>query len=68
MFYYIFSKKKEVVMNNEKDEIILRDDERQVCEVWTRVMGYYRPVSMFNEGKKTEFAARVYYEEKKFRF
>ncbi len=52
-------------MNNEKDEIILRDDERQVCEVWTRVMGYYRPVSMFNEGKKTEFAARVYFLEEK---
>ncbi len=22
---------------------------------WTRVMGYFRPVSHFNEGKKSEF-------------
>jgi len=28
--------------------VILSDDERQPCEVWTRVMGYHRPVSSFN--------------------
>lgn len=32
---------------------------RQKCEVWTRVMGYFRPVSQFNVGKKAEFAGRV---------
>lgn len=31
------------------------------CEVWTRVMGYYRPVSEFNRGKKSEFKERIYY-------
>ncbi len=31
---------------------------RQVCEIWTRVMGYYRPVSQFNAGKKSEFKDR----------
>ncbi len=30
-----------------------------VCEVWTRVMGYHRPVSSFNVGKKGEHAERV---------
>ena len=30
-----------------------------VCEVWTRVMGYHRPVSSFNIGKKGEHAERV---------
>ena len=32
---------------------------RQKCEVWTRVMGYFRPVSQFNAGKKAEHAERV---------
>ena len=43
--------------------IALRDDERQPCEVWTRVMGYHRPVSSFNKGKKSEFAERTYFRE-----
>ncbi len=29
------------------------------CEVWTRVMGYHRPVSSFNTGKRGEHAERV---------
>lgn len=33
-------------------EIELTDSERQPCECWTRVMGYFRPVSEFNQGKK----------------
>ena len=28
-------------------------------EVWTRVMGYHRPVSAFNVGKKAEYAERT---------
>ena len=36
------------------DTITLADDERQRCEVWTRVMGYHRPVASFNIGKKGE--------------
>ncbi len=38
--------------------IELLDEERQPCEVWTRVMGYFRPVSEFNIGKKSEYAER----------
>lgn len=37
----------------------LSDDERQPCEVWTRVMGYHRPVASFNRGKQGEYAERV---------
>jgi len=33
------------------------------CEVWTRVMGYHRPVSSFNVGKKGEHAERVSFRE-----
>ncbi len=31
------------------------------CEVWTRVMGYYRPVSQFNRGKQSEFNERRFF-------
>ncbi len=43
--------------------ITLADEERQPCEIWTRVMGYHRPMSSFNHGKKGEFQERVYYAE-----
>lgn len=43
--------------------ITLKDEERQVCEVWTRVMGYHRPMSSFNIGKKGEFHERTYFKE-----
>lgn len=36
---------------------------RQPVECWTRVMGYFRPVSQFNKGKKSEFAERVWFTE-----
>lgn len=45
------------------DGIRLTNEERQPCEVWTRVMGYYRPVSFFNTGKKGEFHERVEFVE-----
>ena len=43
----------------------LRDEERQPCEIWTRVMGYHRPMSSFNIGKKGEFHERKYFDEKR---
>ena len=42
----------------------LADEERQRCEIWTRVMGYHRPLSSFNVGKKGEFHERQYFTEK----
>lgn len=42
---------------------LLRDEERQRCEVWTRVMGYHRPVSSFNTGKQGEFKERQHFQE-----
>ncbi len=35
------------------------------CEIWTRVMGYHRPVSSFNKGKQGEFRERLFFEERK---
>jgi anaerobic ribonucleoside-triphosphate reductase len=37
----------------------------QPTEIWTRVMGYHRPVSSFNKGKKGEFAERKFFEEER---
>jgi hypothetical protein len=42
---------------------VLSDTERQPCEVWTRVMGYHRPVSSFNIGKKGEHKERRFFRE-----
>ena len=44
-------------------QIELCDDERQRCEVWTRVMGYHRPVASFNTGKKGEHYERKFFTE-----
>jgi hypothetical protein len=41
----------------------LRDEERTRCEIWTRVMGYHRPVAAWNPGKRAEHADRVYFNE-----
>jgi len=45
------------------DVIALTDAERQPCEVWTRVMGYHRPVASFNAGKQGEHAERRFFSE-----
>ena len=47
------------------DQEILEEnkDKRQECEVYTRIMGYFRPVSQYNKGKKSEFAERVWFTE-----
>lgn len=41
----------------------LTQQERVRCEVWTRVMGYHRPVSAFNPGKQAEHHERQYFRE-----
>jgi hypothetical protein len=43
----------------------LDNNERTVCEVWTRVMGYYRPTAAFNDGKKSECKERKCFIEDK---
>ena len=46
------------------EEIMTLDEkERQECEVYTRVMGYFRPVSQFNKGKQSEFNERKWFSE-----
>ena len=45
----------------ETQDITLTDDERQPCEVWTRVMGYHRPTESFNIGKQAEHRERKFF-------
>jgi anaerobic ribonucleoside-triphosphate reductase len=47
----------------DEQKIMLDDAERQRCEVWTRVMGYHRPVASFNIGKQGEHYERRFFEE-----
>ena len=37
--------------------------QRQKCEIWTRVMGYHRPISQWNDGKQSEAKERKYFKE-----
>lgn len=47
------------------NKVELSDKERQPCEVWSRVMGYHRPVDSFNKGKKAEYYERLCFKEEK---
>lgn len=37
----------------------------QKCEVFSRIVGYYRPIQLWNTGKKEEFKFRKTFSEKK---
>ena len=37
--------------------------QRTKCTVWSRVMGYHRPIEGFNIGKKDEHKERIFFEE-----
>jgi hypothetical protein len=56
--------KEHIMSKPARQTIKLKDSERQPCEIWTRVMGYHRPVSSFNIGKKGEHQERCYMKER----
>jgi len=39
-------------------ENIIMEKERTKCEVWSRVVGFLRPTSKWNNGKAQEFSDR----------
>ena len=43
--------------------LIAHAQKRNKCTVYTRVMGYHRPVETFNIGKQGEFGERKHFEE-----
>jgi hypothetical protein len=51
---------KEIYLNREGKQICGHE-----CEVFSRIVGYYRPVSLWNRGKKEEFRQRKMFNEKK---
>ncbi|UFX82521.1 anaerobic ribonucleoside-triphosphate reductase [Candidatus Absconditicoccus praedator] len=62
------TKEQTQLTNNEEtnnQEEVQQDvqQKRTRCEVYTRVMGYYRPISHFNPGKKSEAYSRRYFRE-----
>jgi hypothetical protein len=47
-----------------EDGSIIPHERRQPCEVYSRVVGYIRPVRQWNKGKQAEWADRVNFELK----
>ena len=48
-----------------REDILKKVEEKRTrCIVYTRVMGYHRPVESFNIGKKGEHKERVHFVEK----
>lgn len=43
---------------------VVKEPQRTKCEIYSRVVGYYRPVAQWNDGKQSEFADRITYEPK----
>lgn len=52
--------------NTEELNEILKEnvEKRTKCLVYTRVMGYHRPIESFNIGKKGEHKERVLFNER----
>lgn len=53
-----------MVMKGKNELLETYKKERQKCQTWTRVMGYYRNTDSFNVGKVSEFKERVFYKVK----
>ena len=41
--------------------IVIEKKERTECEVYSRVVGYLRPIQQWNKGKQREFKDRKYF-------
>jgi anaerobic ribonucleoside-triphosphate reductase len=41
-----------------EDGKVIPEKERTKCEIWSRPVGYLRPVQHWNKGKKQEFEDR----------
>lgn len=53
------------MIQEEKLFLEANEDKRTKCVVYTRVMGYHRPVESFNLGKKGEHIKRKKFVESK---
>lgn len=48
---------------NNQSSLQKSNSNRTKCLVYTRVMGYHRPVESFNIGKKGEHQERIHFKE-----
>lgn len=48
---------------NKEQLLEVNKDKRTKCSIWTRVMGYHRPIESFNVGKKGEHQDRQFFKE-----
>lgn len=46
-----------------EDGTVIPKEKRQKTEIYSRVVGYLRPVSQWNNGKKQEFKKRKTFKE-----
>lgn len=47
-------------------KVLFKDGtERRVCQIWSRCMGYFRPTTDYNVGKRSEFEERKPFSEEK---
>lgn len=42
----------------DKNEVNVQENRKVPCEVYSRIVGYLRPVQVWNEGKQAEFEDR----------
>jgi len=47
-----------------EDGRVIQAEQRQKAEVYSRIVGYLRPVEQWNDGKQAEFADRKTYSTK----
>lgn len=51
------------IVKSDEELLAEHQEERTRCTVYTRVMGYHRPVETFNAGKQGEFEERQHFDE-----
>ncbi|MEX2569199.1 MAG: anaerobic ribonucleoside-triphosphate reductase [Cyclobacteriaceae bacterium] len=55
----------QTLQNTEKQSLLEQNENKRTkCLVYTRVMGYHRPVESFNIGKKGEHRQRQHFIQK----
>jgi ribonucleoside-triphosphate reductase len=54
--------KKEIMAEIEKLEMELAEVKGTECEVYSRIVGYFRPVKQWNNGKQEEYGERETFE------
>jgi hypothetical protein len=51
-------KKQDIIL---EDGTVIPEELRTRCEIWSRPVGYLRPVQHWNNGKKQEFQERRHF-------